>query len=155
LRWRHRPDRSKQWNTRYAHRLVGCVRKSDGYRVCRFEGRNYLTHQIVWALVHGNWPAPKAQIDHQNRHRGQNDPDNLRASTHAQNNWNRPAYRNNRSGYNGVSFDKLTGRWRAIIRCNKVIHRLGRFATPEAAAVAYNEAARRLHGDFANLGAAQ
>jgi hypothetical protein len=151
LRWRRRSDRSKQWNTRYAHKLVGCVRECDGYRVCRFEGLTYLVHRIAWALTHGEWPAAKVQIDHKSGRRAQNHPNNLRASTHAQNNWNRPKYRNNRSGFKGVSFDKLTGRWRAIIRCNKIVHRLGRFATPEAAALAYNEAAHRLHGEFANL----
>jgi len=154
LRWRHRSDRLKQWNTRYAHKLVGCVR-DDGYRACRFERRGYLVHHIVWALVHGEWPAPKIQIDHKSRERSRNLPGNLRASTHAQNNWNRPAYRNNRSGYKGVSWAKHAGKWRAIIRCNKVVHRLGYFDQAEDAARAYNQAAAKLHGEFANLGAVQ
>jgi len=102
-------------------------------------------------MVHGEWPASDITIDHRDRNRANNTSDlsNLRAATFAENNWNRPAYRNNKSGFKGVSLDKLTGKWRAIIRCNKVTHRLGRFETPEVAAAVYYEAARRLHGEFA------
>jgi hypothetical protein len=121
--------------------------------VIRLDGKNWLAHHVVWAMVHGKWPAPKTTIDHKDGNRSNNAGylSNLRAATFAENNWNRPAYRNNKSGYKGVSFDKLTGRWRAIIRCNKVVHRLGRFETPEAAATVYNKAARRLHRDFAHI----
>jgi hypothetical protein len=104
-------------------------------------------------MVHGEWSAPDITIDHRDRCRSNNSGyvSNLRTATFAENNWNRPKYRNNKSGFKGVSFDKLTGRWRAIIRCNKVVHRLGRYETPETAAAAYNEAARRLHGEFAYI----
>jgi hypothetical protein len=43
---------------------------------------------------------------------------------------------NNTSGYRGVTFDKLTGKWRA--ECFK--KKLGRFDTPEEAAAAYLQA---------------
>jgi len=151
LRWRERPPpTSKRWNTRYAHKVAGCLRP-DGYRVITLDGKGWVAHHVIWAMVHGEWPASDITIDHRDRNRANNTSDlsNLRAATFAENNWNRPAYRNNKSGFKGVSLDKLTGKWRAIIRCNKVTHRLGRFETPEVAAAVYNEAARRLHGEFA------
>jgi hypothetical protein len=146
LRWRERPS-PKEWNTRYANKLAGCL-APDGYRVIRLNGKGWLAHLVTWTMVHGEWPAPGVTIDHINRDRSDN-AGNLRVATYAENNWNRPAYRNNRSGFKGVSFDPGTGKWRAIIRCNKVVHRLGRFDTPEVAALASNAAARQLHGEFA------
>jgi hypothetical protein len=157
LCWRERPPPTpKQWNTQYANKLAGCL-APDGYRVIRLNGRGWLAHHVTWAMIHGEWPAPGVTIDHKNRDRSDNAGNlddagnihNLRAATYAENNWNRPAYRNNKSGFKGVSFDPGTGKWRAIIRANKVVYRLGRFDTPEEAAAVYNEAARRLHGEFA------
>ena len=74
---------------------------------------------------------------------------NLRNATVSQNQHNKTKQRNNTSGYKGVSWN-YNG-WEAKIHVNgKTIH-MGRFNTPEEAAIAYDEAAKKYHGEFANL----
>lgn len=53
----------------------------------------------------------------------------------------------NTSGYRGVNKDGK--RWRAIISAHRVYMNLGRFDTPEEAALAYDAAAIQLFGDEA------
>lgn len=57
--------------------------------------------------------------------------------------------RSNTSGYIGVYFYKPTQKWMASIKENRKLTYLGYFPDKEDAARAYNEAARKLHGEFA------
>lgn len=59
--------------------------------------------------------------------------------------------RNNTSGYKGVSFHKVAGKWSAQIRINRKTRWLGLHATPELAYAAYCKGAGELHGEFACL----
>lgn len=88
-------------------------------------------------------------IDHINGNRLDNRKENLRVATCSQNVMNRGKQANNTRGYKGVIYDKSRGKWRAEITANKKSHYLGRFDTAEEAALAYNEAAKELHGEFA------
>lgn len=89
-----------------------------------------------------------AQVDHINGNRLDNRLVNLRGCDNQENNCNKGPNSKNRSGYKGVH--KLpSGRWCAQITANYKCRSLGVFDTPEAAALAYNKAARELHGDFA------
>lgn len=74
---------------------------------------------------------------------------NLRVASRFENMQNRRLPSHNSSGFKGVAFCPATGRWRAEIYAYGKRHRLGRFDTPELAAAAYDDAARRLHGEFA------
>ena len=74
---------------------------------------------------------------------------NLRKCTNSQNMAHVGKLRNNKSGYRGVSWDKERHLWRATIACNRKYILLGRFGTAEAAARAYDVAAKRLFGEFA------
>lgn len=75
--------------------------------------------------------------------------DNLRQCTHAQNLFNKRRYRNNRSGYKGVYRDGR--RWIAQITAWGKQMRLGSYGKPKEAAEAYNEAAKKYHGEYARL----
>lgn len=55
----------------------------------------------------------------------------------------------NRSGYFGVYFETKRNRWRATIKNDYKTKFLGYFKTAEEAAQAYDDAARKLHGEFA------
>jgi hypothetical protein len=146
--WKHRQDRSKQWNTRYAGTLAGYI--SSGYRLIQLEADRggYRAARLAWLYMTGEWPAD--QVDHRNLQRNDDRWDNLRAADNSENNANRGAQSNNRSsGIRGVNFDKPTRKWRARTKVRGIQHHLGLFDTPEEAAEAYAEAAQRLRGAFA------
>lgn len=94
-------------------------------------------------------PPKGMDIDHIDGDGLNNQRNNLRICTHAQNGMNRSKNKNNSSGFKGVFWDEITRKWRAIIdRNDKHIH-LGRFSDIEDAAKAYDKAARELYGEFA------
>jgi hypothetical protein len=94
---------------------------------------------------------PGTQVDHVSGDRLDNTRQNLRLATNQQNSCNRPAQSRNTSGYKGVSFDKARGKWDARIMSDGTQICLGRYATKEEAARAYNEASMLYHGEFARL----
>ena len=74
---------------------------------------------------------------------------NLRICTNAQNQWNRSKTIGSSSMYKGVSFKN--NRYEVSIRVNNNRHYLGRFVDEKEAGLAYNSAAIKFHGEFANL----
>jgi hypothetical protein len=122
------------------------TRKTDkGYLVTTVNGRSYKVHHLVW-VWHGN--ESTTEIDHKNRNRSDNRIDNLRPCTRIQNLINSGP---KRGGYKGVSLCGQTGRWVAQIGVGYKNIKIGRFDTPEQAALAYNEAALTHFGEFAFL----
>lgn len=92
--------------------------------------------------------AGGAEVDHGNGNGLDNRRSNLRPCTHALN------CRNQRrastpSGYKGVSRASDDSAWRATIALNGRQRALGRFTSAYDAALAYDDAAHRLHGEFA------
>ena len=89
-------------------------------------------------------------VDHIDRNGLNNRRSNLRLCTHAQNSCNKSP-RNRHSRYKGVGRDKRGKKWTARIHSgNKTCH-LGTFASEIEAARAYDEMAKKLHGQFACL----
>lgn len=108
-----------------------------------------MVHRVCHALHHGFLSLE--QIDHKDRNPQNNRADNLREATHAQN-------IHNRKGMTGLDIKgvyrcRIYGQfyYRASICANGKTHQLGVHKTPLDAAKAYNEAAVRLHGEFAML----
>lgn len=87
-------------------------------------------------------------VDHINRKRRDNRRENLRAITPTQNAWNRTPV-TSISGFKGVAL--RNGKWTATIQCERESYYIGAFKEPELAALAYNDMARELHGEFAVL----
>ena len=109
--------------------------------------RTIFLHRVILSPPDGYF------VDHINMNRLDNRRCNLRIATKAQNSYNRPARRDNTSGYKGVWFRSNVKNkcWIAEIRINgKKIH-IGTYQTKEEAALAYNEAAKKYHGEFARL----
>ena len=147
LTWRHRPDRTVQWNGKWAGKKAGTP--TNGAVMLRMGGRAYRAHRVAWFLVYGE--CPDSDIDHANGDGLDNRIANLRIASRTENNSNRGAPKHNTSGFKGVTWSKREGFWRAQIQHKHKNHFLGYFVTPEEAHVAYREAASRLLGQFARF----
>jgi hypothetical protein len=91
-------------------------------------------------------------VDHKNRDTLDNRRDNLRLATRFQNGVNsRIDKTNTTSQFRGVRFRKKSGRWVANIRTEGKKVWLGSFDNEIDAARAYDEAAKKYHGEFARL----
>jgi len=87
--------------------------------------------------------------DHKNGNSLDNRKENMRTCTHAQNVRNKRIGKDNKSGFMGAW--KSKGKWASAITHNKRRHHLGYFNSAREAASAYDQAAKKLHGEFANL----
>lgn len=107
------------------------------------KGRTVNLHQLLRA------PDGSGYRDHVSGDPLDNRRVNLRPCTVEENNRNRRAHRNNKTGFKGVSAFG-TG-FRAVIHQGRKQIYLGTFPHVLLAALAYNAAATALHGPFARL----
>ena len=91
------------------------------------------------------------ETDHINGNGIDNRRENLRICTGSENRRNKKRNRKNISGYKGVCFYKRDKNWRVQIDVRKQHIFLGYFDTAEEAARVYDDAAKKYHGEFANL----
>jgi hypothetical protein len=91
-------------------------------------------------------------VDHKNGDGLDNRRSNLRLATHSQNQCNKLKIKTKvTSQYVGVHFDKRRSQWATSIRNNGKTIWLGRFDSEIDAAKAYDQAAKKHHGEFARL----
>lgn len=120
--------------------------KGDRYMV-KIKSMLFAGARIIFLWHHGYCPEI---VDHKNRIKIDDHINNLRAATRSENARNRSSMRNSSSKYLGVFVRSLPS-WCSVINVDgKHIH-LGSFKTEEAAALAYNKAAEKYFGEFANL----
>ena len=137
-------------NTRWAGKPGMTRVHKQGYRIGYVDGRTVYAHRAAWALHYGAWPAD--EIDHINHDPSDNRIANLRAASRTENTRNHPRMRHNTSGHTGVYRRK--NRWAAMIRVDRVLHRLGSFENLEDA-VASRKAAELRFGFHTNHGMAR
>jgi hypothetical protein len=91
-------------------------------------------------------------VDHQNGDSLDNRRCNLRVCRSVENSWNSKPHRDKvTSKFKGVAFLRDRGKYRAQIMCQSKKINLGDFPDEVSAARAYDQAARRLHGNFARV----
>lgn len=151
LTWRQRPRNhfktENKWvlfNKRHFGNKVGWVH-NEGYLIVRLDGKQLRVHNLLWAMIHGSFPAQI--LDHIDGNRSNNRPSNLRECTHAENHRNVRVH--NPIGLKGVQ--KSGKKFTSKIRFDHKIYHLGTFQTAEEAHSAYCKAAKKYHGEFANF----
>jgi hypothetical protein len=108
-------------------------------------------HRLIMARQLGRSLLLGECVDHIDGDRLNNRRQNLRLCSNAENQRNRGRNSNNTTGYKGVYRNPGSKRrpWLAKIGVNGRLQYLGSFTTAGEAARAYDQAARRLHGEFA------
>jgi len=108
------------------------------------KGRTLLLHRLIMN-------APKGvEVDHIDGSGLNCCKDNMRLCSRSDNAKNRRGNKNKKScSLKGVFWAKDNKRWRAKIKSDNKTYHLGYFDDPREAALAYDHAARELHGEFA------
>jgi HNH endonuclease/AP2 domain len=144
--WKHARGGPERIDADGVTNRAGTIRK-DGYVGISALGFKYLVHRLAWFYVKGVWP--EHWLDHKNGDRTDNRIENLREASALQNSRNTPLRSDNRSGYKGVSYDKVRKKWVSRIVVNYRQNVLGYFDNMEDAIAAYGRASVEHHGDFA------
>jgi hypothetical protein len=127
FRWRHarKNNQIKPWG------VAGSI-TDWGYMQIEINNKGYKSHRLAWLYITGEWP--EHEIDHHDGVPSNNAWKNLRLATRKQNQENLGLFRNNTSGYRGVS--KKNKKWQAYVSNNRKKIYLGYFDTAEEAAQA-------------------
>ena len=122
------------------------------YALRRAKGHERAKGQVVW-MHRSILPPPEGMCtDHINNNSLDNRKANLRLATPAQNARNRRKMAvKTSSKYKGVSYHAGQRKWCDAIRVNGQYKYFGLFQNEIKAAKAYDEAARKFHGEFASL----
>jgi hypothetical protein len=137
-------DGELYWKKRN-QKIAGCV-NGDNYRHIVVKKKLYKAHRLIFMMHYGYMPE---FIDHIDNNRLNNKIENLREATRQQNSWNRKINANNKSGIKGVSWCKLTKKWKVQGRIDKKVTYLGVYETLEEAANVISNFRFLNHGSFA------
>ena len=119
--------------------------QSGGY-VRTFVGKSVLyLHRLVMGA------SGKLEIDHIDRNKLDCRKSNLRFATRTQNSANKDCNKGNPIKVKGVRWDDTRNKYLARIGYDGITKNLGRYVNLIDAARAYNEAAIRIYGEYANI----
>lgn len=104
--------------------VVGTI-ATKGYLKVKIGQKAIPLHRLAWFYMTGKWPPE--QIDHINRNPADNRWINLRLATNSENQRNCNNRKDNKSGFNGVHWNRGKQRWEAQLRKDKATHSLGQF----------------------------
>ena len=113
----------------------------QGYIRLNIKNQKYFVQRLAWVYVNGSIPEGM-EIDHINEDKSDNRLCNLRLATPSKN-------RANKKKIKGFYYHKGSGKWNARININKKQHHIGSFDCPLMARLAYEDAAKQIHGVFA------
>lgn len=138
-------DEDYKWLSQWGWHYLGWHRSQSGYVVAYIgKEKTLFMHRIV-----NNTPQGM-ETDHKDLNGLNNQKYNLRTSTKSQNNMNRKKQKGlYTSKYKGVSWDKRSKTWHSQLHLNNKGMHIGYFKNEIDAAVAYNNKAIELFGEFA------
>ena len=127
----------KNWNSKYANKEAGTLNNVE-YRLIRVHGKLYVAQRLAWLYMEGYWP--EHSVDHIDQNKNNNKWSNLRHVTQQCNMQNCKLSKNNKSGVNGVWWNKSKSRWVAEITINRKNKWISSHKNLDDAAMArYNE----------------
>jgi len=117
-----------------------------------YNGKRYdlIVHRII-LLLKENMLDPDKEVDHDDGDTLNNNPDNLRESTHSQNMHNSKLPKNNTSGHKGIFWHKASGKWEVRIRLNGKLCNFGLYEKLEDAINVSIAARKKIHGTFGRI----
>lgn len=119
-----------------------------GYLAGELDGVKLRAHRVAWAMHYDQWPD--GDVDHIDGDTSNNAISNLRLASNQQNQWNTKA-RAGSSSFKGVSWKAADKKWQVRVTDGARTKHVGYYADEVQAARAYDEAAKRYHGQFARL----
>jgi hypothetical protein len=141
--YKYDPETGKFYNRH--GKQIGSYTKKYGRIVHR--GKEYTMGRVAVFLMKGVWP--EGEVDHINGDKYDNRWCNLRECSREENARNKSKYKTNKTGFKGVY--PVGKKYGVKIQVNGYPIYLGVFASPEMAALVYNDAAVAYHGNFAKL----
>lgn len=135
------------WNTRWSSKEAGSLR-NEGYICISIFGKTYSAHRLAWLCIHGEWPT---EIDHINHSKTDNSFFNIREASRTENNKNHPLRKDNKSGFNGVTWYKADSKWVVHVMAHGKDVFLGYFTSLKDA-IAVRKAANIKYGFHKNHG---
>lgn len=120
------------------------------YLTVRYCGSLYLIHRIIYESANGAIP-PGMEIDHIDHDELNNKISNLRLVSRTENMRNRSLSKNNTSGVNGVSWDKVNNKWRVSFTTDGKTRTVGRFEDLDSA-IQCRKGLERAYGYHKNHG---
>lgn len=139
---------ARTWNSRYPGCEAFTTISTTGYFYGNVFNSKHFTHRVAFVIMEGYYPEI---VDHIDGNKLNNCWDNLRAANSNENARNVSSAKNSSSKYLGVSFIKARNKWFACITIDGKTKSLGRYASEEDAARAYDAAAIMYYGEFARL----
>ena len=107
---------------------------------------SFLMHRVIMKIT-----DRYVIVDHKDHDTLNNQKVNLRVCSRSDNNSNVRSAKGSISKYLGVTWNKPNKKWIAAITKNYRRIHIGCFQSEKQAALAYNERAKEIHGEFANL----
>ena len=128
---------------------AGNTNGHHGYKTINLDKKRYYVHRVAWLLYTKSWPS--FDIDHIDHITHNNKIENLREVSKSDNQRNKTIGKNNISGTIGVSFCKISQKWRATIFVDGSHISLGYFQNAEDAKAA-RKTAEQIHNFHPNHG---
>ena len=149
---RYTAERNKKiFDTSFAGtQALNCL-NPNGYLRGNLFGRLMLAHRAAFMIMTGQALLKHEQVDHINGVRSDNRWVNLRLASNRQNQQNSRSAKNSSSQYVGVSWDRKSNKWHAYISPDKKLIHLGYYEQELDAAIARDEAALEMFGEYARL----